>query len=60
MHYKTTFSPLYGRFFLVSKSFFFGYCMDVPYWEAQASWAWPAGFHPGQLSIEFVNVGVVG
>ena len=27
--------------------------MDVPYWEGQASWAWPTGFQ----SIECVNVG---
>ena len=34
-HFKTTFSPLFGRFFLVSKRTFFfgrGYFMDVPYW----------------------------
>ena len=32
--------------------------MDVPYWEGQASRAWSSvSFTPGQLSIEFVNVG---
>ena len=46
---RTTFSPLYRRFFLVSKRtfffFFWSSCMDVPYWCGQASWAWPTGFH---------------
>ena len=48
-HYKTTFSPFCGRFFLVSESsifFFLCYCMDVSYWEGQASWAWPPFFSP--------------
>ena len=31
--------------------------MDVPYWPGQASWAWPSVFHPGQLSLEFADVG---
>ena len=32
--------------------------MDVSYWEGQASWASQTFFFtPGQLSIEFVNVG---
>ena len=31
--------------------------MDVSFLEGQASWAWPTVFSPGQLSIEFVNVG---
>ena len=31
--------------------------MDVSFWEGQASRAWPPVFLPGQLSIEFVNVG---
>ena len=30
--------------------------MDVSYWEGQASRAWSTVFHPGQLSVEFVNV----
>ena len=49
VHHKTTFLPFFGRFFLVSKRTFFflgGYCMDTPYWEGQASWAWTSGFHP--------------
>ena len=31
--------------------------MDVSYWEGQASWAWSPFFPPGQLSIDFANVG---
>ena len=30
--------------------------MDAPNWEGQTSWAWQT-FTPGQLSIEFANVG---
>ena len=32
--------------------------MDVSFWEGQASWSWLPVFSPGQLSVEFVNVGV--
>ena len=44
----------------------FPHCLDVSSWlakdllsksEGQASWTWPTVFSPGQLSIEFVNVG---
>ena len=31
--------------------------LDATYWEGQASWAWPSQYCPGQLSIEFINVG---
>ena len=47
-HCKTMFSPLFGRFFLVSKRTFFWervFFMDVPYWQGQASWAWSSVFH---------------
>ena len=60
-HYKTTFSPLFGRFFLVSKKdiFFFG---RVIVWmfhigRARGPGPGPRSFTPGRLSIEFVNVG---
>ena len=44
-YHKTTFSPGTGRFFLVSKRTFYflgGYMLDAPFWEGQASWAWPS------------------
>ena len=55
MHYKTTFSPFCGRFFLVSKRTFFFF------WEvigrARHPGPGPRVVTPGQLSIEFVNMG---
>ena len=53
--HETTFSPLFGRFFLECKKtfhFFGGYMLDASCWEGWASRAWPS-----QLSIEFINVG---
>ena len=49
-HYKTMFSPFLGRFFLVSKRTFF-------FFWVRARHPGPGTFIPGQLSIEFVNVG---
>ena len=60
MHHKTTISPFFGRFFMVSKRtiFFFGrffygcYILVGPGILGLA-----LVFPPGQLSIEFANVG---
>ena len=63
-HCKTTFSPLFGRFFLVSKRtiFFFFFFGRVIVWMFHIGRARHPGpgqrfFTPGQLSVEFVNVG---
>ena len=60
-YHKTTFSPRIGRFFLVSKRtfYFFG---GVSRWmlhigRARHPGPGPRDFPPGQLSVEFVNVG---
>ena len=51
-------SPFLGRFFLVSKRTIFGFFfMGITNLQGQASWPWPSFFHPGQLTIEFANVG---
>ena len=50
MHCKITFSPVFGRFFLVSKRTFFFFGLVL-------LWMFHIGRAPGQLSIEFVNVG---
>ena len=52
-HHETTFSPRFGRFFMVSKRSFFlgGFVLDATYWEGQASWAWPTGFHPWSAAL---------
>ena len=52
-HCKTMISPFLGRFFLLSKRTFFfwrGYTVDASYREGQ-------DIIPGQLSVEFINVG---
>ena len=59
--YETTFSPHLGRFFLVSKRTFYIFG-EVIRWMLQIGRArhpgpGPRVFLPGQLSIEFVNVG---
>ena len=59
-HYETTFSPLLGRFFLVSKRTLFFW--EVIRWmlhigRARHPGSGPRDFTPGQLSIEFINVG---
>ena len=60
-HYETTFSPYLGRFFLVSKRTFY-FSGGVIRWmlsigRARHPGPGPRVFMPGQLSIEFVNVG---
>ena len=49
-HSKTTFSPLFGRLFLIGQRtiFFFwgGSGVDALHWEGQASWAWPPVLFP--------------
>ena len=57
MHYKTTFSPLFGRFFLV-KDFWWVIVWMFHIGRARHPGPGPQVFTLGQLSIEFVNVGV--
>ena len=49
MQCKTTFFPFLWKFLLGEQTDFFlllgGSHMDVPFWEGQASWAWPSCFH---------------
>ena len=59
IHCKTMISPFFGRFFLVSKRTIF---LVVLLWVLHIGLArhpgpGPSVFTPGQLSIEFVNVG---
>ena len=59
-HCKSMFSPLFGRFFLVRKRTFFG--RGVVVWmlhigRARHPGPGPRDFTPGQLSVEFINVG---
>ena len=60
-HCGTTFSPLVGRFFLVSKRTFYffwgvvGWMLHIG--RARHPGPGPRNFVPGQLSIEFINVG---
>ena len=60
-HCKTTYPTLVGRFFLVSKrsTFFFGRVIVCMFHIGSARHPGPCQlfFPPGQLSIEFVNVG---
>ena len=62
-HCKTTFSLFYGRFFLVSKrTFFLSFSGEFFYGCSMLGGPGilglaPSFFTPGQLSIEFVNVG---
>ena len=60
-HCKNTFSPLFGRFFLVSKRtiFFFWRVIVWMFHIGRARHPAPGQrfFTPGQLSVEFVNVG---
>ena len=60
IHCKTTFSPLFGRLFLISKRTIF---FEVLVWMLHIGRARHPGpgkrfFTPGQLSVQFVNVGV--
>ena len=60
-HHETTFSTLFGRFFLVSKRtfyFFWGViCWMLHIGRARHPGLGPRNVVPGQLSIEFINVG---
>ena len=60
-HCRTTFSPLLGRLFLVSKRtfyFFWGViCWMLHIGRARHPGPGPSNIVPGQLSIEFINVG---
>ena len=60
-HCKTTVSPLYGRLLLVSKRtifFFWGVVVWMPHiGRARHPGPGKRFFTPGQLSVEFVNVG---
>ena len=61
-HCKTTVSPLYGRLFLVSKRTIFFFFGKFTVWMFPIGRARHPGpgkrlFTPGQLSVEFVNVG---
>ena len=60
-HCKTTVSSLFGRLFLVSKRtvFFFGVVIFWMFHIGRARHPRPGSrvFTPGQLSVEFVNVG---
>ena len=60
IHCKTTFSPLYGRLVLVSKrtSFSFGrWWFGCSTLREPDILSWYSVFYPGQLLVEFVNVG---
>ena len=62
MHCKTMFSPFLGRFFLVSKRTLLFFGRRVILWmvhigRTRHPGRGPRSFTPGQLSIEFVNVG---
>ena len=61
-HYKTTFSPFSGRLFLFDKQKDLFLFWEVTTWmfhrgRARHPGPGPRSFTPGQLSIEFVNVG---
>ena len=61
MHCKTTIFPFFGRFFLVSKRIIFFFWVVIAWMfhigRARHPGPGPRVFTPGQLSVEFVNVG---